>query len=113
MECDCDVVPGRSHRPPTLRGTSQPITAAVALELNGSTINYGDLNRRANRLAGNCVQPASRAITIVAVCGERSIDVIVGLLAVLKAGGAYLPLTRTIHCPGSSRLLATPTFESF
>jgi len=55
-------------------------------------LSYGELNRRANRLAhylrGQGVRPDAR----VALCMERSLEMLVGVLAVLKAGGAYVPL---------------------
>lgn len=65
---------------------------AVAVEYEGRELKYGDLNRQANRLAhylrGLGVKPG----TLVAICVERSLEMIVGLLAVMKAGGAYTPL---------------------
>ncbi|MBV8201319.1 MAG: AMP-binding protein, partial [Acidobacteria bacterium] len=65
---------------------------AVALCLDGAGLSYGELDRRAlalaDRLAGWGVGPGVR----VGVAGERSFGMIVALLAVLKAGGAYLPL---------------------
>jgi amino acid adenylation domain-containing protein len=79
---------------------------SIALESNGSAINYGDLNRRANRLASRLRAAGVERDSIVAVCGERSIDVIVGLLGVLKAGGAYLPLNPHDPLPRLKQLLA-------
>ncbi|MFQ5636062.1 MAG: condensation domain-containing protein, partial [Gammaproteobacteria bacterium] len=51
-------------------------------------IAYGALDRRANRLANQLIEPEQR----VAVCLERSIDTIVAILAVHKSGCAYVPL---------------------
>ena len=65
---------------------------AVALSMDGRTLTYGAMNARANQLArllqGHGVKPG----IVVGVCLERSIDMVVALLAVMKAGGAYLPL---------------------
>ena len=65
---------------------------AVAIEQGALRIGYGDLNRRADRLArrlrGLGVGPDHR----VAILLERSPEMIVAILAVLKAGGAYLPI---------------------
>ena len=65
---------------------------AVAVIFEGEHLTYGELNRRANRLAHHLrtigVGPDAR----VAICVERSLAMVVGLLGVLKAGGAYVPL---------------------
>src|SRR6185436_9216563 len=65
---------------------------AVAVELGGETVTYAGLNARANRLAhhlrGLGVRPDAR----VAIHAERGLEMIVGVLAVLKAGGGYVPL---------------------
>ncbi|MCL4850895.1 MAG: amino acid adenylation domain-containing protein, partial [Bryobacteraceae bacterium] len=65
---------------------------AVAVCCGEERIGYGELNRRANqlghRLRGLGVGPEE----VVGVCAERSVEMVVGLLAVWKAGGAYVPL---------------------
>jgi amino acid adenylation domain-containing protein len=58
----------------------------------GESLTFGALNARANRLARRLRQLGAGPETVVAVCAERSTALVVGLLAVLKAGGAYLPL---------------------
>jgi len=64
----------------------------IALEMNGSQLTYGELNRASNKLArflrAKQVGPEVR----VGVCLERSLEQIIGVLGVLKAGGAFVPL---------------------
>jgi len=65
---------------------------AVALVSEELTLSYLELNQRANRLAHVLIGQGVRPGTAVGICSERSADMVIGLLAVLKAGGAYLPL---------------------
>ncbi len=64
----------------------------VAVVCDGRHLTYGELNRRANQLAHYLNDLGVGPETLVAVCLDRSLEMIVGILAVLKAGGAYLPL---------------------
>lgn len=65
---------------------------ATAIIFEGQQLSYRELNRRANRLAHYLrhfgVQPGN----LVAICLERSVEMITSLLAVLKAGAVYVPL---------------------
>jgi non-ribosomal peptide synthetase component F len=65
---------------------------ATAVVFEGGELTYAELNARANRLAHHLralgVGPDAR----VAVCAERTPEMVAGLLAVLKAGGSYVPL---------------------
>lgn len=63
-----------------------------AVEFGEHVLSYADLNRRANRLAHELRARGVGSGSIVGVCLERSADMIVSFLAVLKSGGAYLPL---------------------
>jgi len=65
---------------------------AVALAWNGQELSYGELNRRANQLAHYLQALGVGPEVLVGVCLERSVEMIVAWMAVLKAGGAYLPL---------------------
>src|SRR5262249_37532299 len=65
---------------------------SIAVVHEGKGLTYGSLNERANRLARYLRKKGVGPDTLVAVCVERSLDMIVGLLGVLKAGGAYIPL---------------------
>lgn len=66
--------------------------SAIALEFGDSTMDYGTLNRRANQLAQYLLSIGAGPEVLVAVCLERSAELIVTLLAILKTGAAYLPL---------------------
>ncbi len=55
-------------------------------------LSYRQLNRQANRLAGTLQRQGVQPGTIVALMLERSLELVTGMLAVLKAGGAYLPI---------------------
>ncbi|HEV7371107.1 non-ribosomal peptide synthetase, partial [Arenibaculum sp.] len=65
---------------------------ATAVTFEGRSLSYGALNARANRLARHLRTLGVGPDRLVAVCAERSPEMVVALLAVLKAGGAYLPL---------------------
>ncbi|NTI00371.1 AMP-binding protein, partial [Agrobacterium rhizogenes] len=65
---------------------------ATALVFEDTRLSYGELNARANRLARHLIDLGVGPETIVGLCLERSVEMVVALLAVLKAGGAYLPL---------------------
>ncbi len=64
----------------------------TALEFAGQTLSYGELNRRANRLARHLLALGVEREELVAVALERSFEMVVALLAILKAGAAYLPI---------------------
>ena len=65
---------------------------AVALELQGRTMDYAELDARSTRLAAHLQALGVGHETPVALMVERSFEMVVGLLGILKAGGAYLPL---------------------
>lgn len=66
--------------------------AAAALRLEEETVAYDDLNARANRLARYLQDLGVEPETLVAICMARSPDLIAAILAVLKSGGAYVPI---------------------
>jgi len=72
------------------RAAEQP--DAIALIFEDQTLTYAELNRRADRLARHLLGRGLPPETIVGLCAERSLEMVVGLLAIWKAGGAYLPL---------------------
>ncbi|WP_186128065.1 non-ribosomal peptide synthetase [Burkholderia gladioli] len=65
---------------------------AIALVAGDEQLSYGELNARANRLARYLVKLGVGPDIPVAVCVERSVAMVVALLAVFKAGGAYLSI---------------------
>ncbi|PXW79656.1 amino acid adenylation domain-containing protein, partial [Nitrosomonas sp. Nm84] len=65
---------------------------AAALIFGDTTLSYAQLNSRANRLAHRLMALGVKPESRVGIAVERSIDMVVGLLATLKAGGAYVPL---------------------
>ncbi|MFD5338129.1 non-ribosomal peptide synthetase [Streptomyces hawaiiensis] len=66
--------------------------AATALVGDGTCLTYGELNARANRLAHALIARGIGAEDVVALALPRSTDLVVAVLAVLKAGAAYLPV---------------------
>ncbi|MCR8842179.1 amino acid adenylation domain-containing protein [Paenibacillus sp. SC116] len=65
---------------------------ALAIIYEGVSLTYQELNERSNRLAHLIIESGVRTEQIVALALPRSIDMVVGILAVLKAGAAYLSL---------------------
>jgi len=65
---------------------------AIAVVSQGESISYRNLNERANRLANLLLHRGIQQESLVGVCVERSPEMIVALLGILKAGAAYVPL---------------------
>jgi amino acid adenylation domain-containing protein len=66
--------------------------AVIAVVHEGASLSYAELNRQANRLAHHLRSIGVGPDVLVAIALDRSIDMIVAMLATLKAGGAYLPI---------------------
>jgi amino acid adenylation domain-containing protein len=73
------------------RARCTPDTVAVACD--GSVLQYQELDERANRVAKHLRDLGAREGARVAIAMERSIDLVVGLLGILKAGAAYVPVS--------------------
>ena len=78
------------HGRVTLQAAAHP--DALAVTCDGVSITYGELNARANQLAWRLQTLGVTQGKLVAIAMERSIDMIVGLLGILKSGGGYLPI---------------------
>ncbi|WP_324787958.1 non-ribosomal peptide synthetase [Streptomyces sp. H51] len=66
--------------------------AAEAVYCQGETLTYAALDASANRLARRLKRLGVGRDVLVGVCLERSLDMVVAVLAVLKSGGAYVPV---------------------
>ena len=65
---------------------------AIAVVFEQQQLTYQQLNAKGNQLAHYLQNLGVKPETLVGICLERSIEIVVGLLGVLKAGGAYIPL---------------------
>ncbi len=65
---------------------------AVAIEFEGQSLTYRELNRRANLLANHLRRLGVGPDIAVGLCLERSLELVIGILGILKSGGAYVPL---------------------
>ncbi|MFE6819973.1 amino acid adenylation domain-containing protein, partial [Streptomyces sp. NPDC057675] len=65
---------------------------AVAVTCGGERLTYADLDRRANRLAHRLIAEGVRPGSRVVLFLERSLEAVVAILAVVKAGAVYVPL---------------------
>jgi len=72
------------------RAEAEP--AAPAVRCAAATLGYGELERRANRLAHLLRELGAGPGTLVGFWVEGSVEMVVGLLAILKAGAAYVPV---------------------
>ncbi|VEP15783.1 conserved hypothetical protein [Hyella patelloides LEGE 07179] len=65
---------------------------ALAVVYEKEQLSYQELNQRANQLAHHLQTLGVKSETLVGICVDRSLDFIIGLLGILKAGGVYVPL---------------------
>ncbi|KAI8345023.1 hypothetical protein B0O80DRAFT_476002, partial [Mortierella sp. GBAus27b] len=71
---------------------SDKTPSATAIVHESGALSYSELNARANRLAHHLIGLGVCLETRVAICAERSPGMIVGVLAIMKAGGTYVPI---------------------
>jgi len=65
---------------------------STALEADGDVLSYVDLDERTDQLAAALMERGAGPGKVVGLCLERSTDLVVSMLAILKTGAAYLPL---------------------
>ncbi|HEY4576054.1 MAG TPA: amino acid adenylation domain-containing protein, partial [Thermoanaerobaculia bacterium] len=81
------------HRLFAKQARLQPAAVAVTIAGMGERrLTYGELDRRANRLAHRLRALGVGPEVPVPLCVERSLDLVVGILGILKAGGGYVPV---------------------
>lgn len=79
-----------------------------ALSWANGEMTYGDLDSRSTALAQRLAADGVCDEKAVALFLQRGPDAIVAMLAVLKAGGTYVPLDPSIHAPASNSCWVTP-----
>ncbi|GAX38390.1 non-ribosomal peptide synthetase [Nodularia sp. NIES-3585] len=72
----------------------------VAVVFEDQQLTYAQLNHKANQLAHYLQKLGVKPEVVVGLCLERSLEMIVGLLGIIKAGGAYLPLDPNLPTSG-------------
>ncbi len=74
------------------RGDNGGARAITSVSLDSVSLTYRKLNEKSNRLAKFLRKKDVKADTIVGIMIDRSIELIIGMLGILKAGGAFLPI---------------------
>ncbi|KAH7041934.1 hypothetical protein B0J12DRAFT_762382 [Macrophomina phaseolina] len=94
-----EIVAGPGHIV-ELRSEETPYAPAVAFSsqisedsIHTTTLSYRELNERANQLANLLISQNTSPDQLVCICMEKSIDLYVSILAALKAGTGYVPIT--------------------
>jgi amino acid adenylation domain-containing protein len=75
-----------------LQTQAQRTPQAVAVEFNGRSLTYAELDFRSNQLSQLLRNHGVQREVLVGLCVERSLEMVVALLGILKAGGAYVPI---------------------
>ncbi|MGB9121882.1 MAG: amino acid adenylation domain-containing protein [Candidatus Angelobacter sp.] len=65
---------------------------SIALTCDGESLTYAELNRRANGVAQRLVSLGAGPEVLIGLCVERNVGMVIGILGILKAGAAYLPI---------------------
>ncbi|SEB35202.1 amino acid adenylation domain-containing protein [Tenacibaculum sp. MAR_2009_124] len=65
---------------------------AIAAVFEGEELTYKELNQRSNKLAHYLIDEGVKTDDLIGICLDRNLDMLVGVLAILKSGGAYVPI---------------------
>ncbi|HYC29179.1 MAG TPA: amino acid adenylation domain-containing protein, partial [Chitinophagaceae bacterium] len=65
---------------------------AVAVACGDNVLTYAQLNERSNQVAHYLMQRGVQAGSLIALCTARNIEMVVGIMGILKAGAAYVPI---------------------
>jgi amino acid adenylation domain-containing protein len=84
--------PRDSSLPELFQAQAERAPEAVALAFGDEQVTYGALARRADGVASRLARLGAGPGVLVGICAERSVEHVVGILGILRAGAAYLPL---------------------
>ena len=79
---------------------------AVAVQCGTAAVTYRELEERANQLAQELVSRGIGCDSLVGICIDRSVELVLAMLAVLKTGGAYVPIDPTYPAERRDFILA-------
>ncbi|MFH7013662.1 non-ribosomal peptide synthase/polyketide synthase [Flavobacterium sp. FlaQc-52] len=65
---------------------------AIAVVYEGAKLSYKELNERSNQLGSYLREQGVQPDTLVGICVERGLEMLIGILGILKSGGAYVPI---------------------
>lgn len=71
---------------------------SIAVVFGRESLTYRELDRRANQLAHHLIKLGAKPDSLVGICLERSLEMVTGLFAILKAGSAYVPIDPAYPC---------------
>src|ERR1700728_4173785 len=92
-ECASEVLECCTHS--ILQASMLRNPEAIAVEFEGNSLSYRELEERSNQFARVLTRCGVGREVRVGICVERSIDMVVALLGILKSGGAYVPIDPT------------------
>ncbi len=102
----------RTHQPYPERRVHELVTEqaartpdTVAVEDGHTRLTYAELEARTNRLAHELIDAGAAPEARVGLCMRRSIDMVIGMLGILKTGAAYVPLDPELPLPRLARML--------